>query len=122
MQRILCKYIEKGILDKHISYLRKEFSVRYLEMVRAIKKCMRGVSFFEPKGGLNLWIKLPEAINSQELYERCKEKKVIFSPGTFYYNDGRGQDHIRMSFAASDIDRIWEGISIISMEAEKMRS
>jgi len=122
MQRILCKYIENGILDKHISYLRKEFSVRYLEMVRAIKKCMRGVSFFEPKGGLNLWIKLPEAVNSQELYERCKEKKVIFSPGTFYYNDGRGQDHIRMSFAASDIDRIWEGISVISMEAEKMRN
>ena len=83
MQRILCKYIEKGILEKHVAYLRREFSVRYLEMVRAIKKMLAGAKFFEPKGGLNLWVYLPHGVNSQELYERCREKKVLFSPGTF---------------------------------------
>ncbi|MDD4833951.1 MAG: PLP-dependent aminotransferase family protein [Lutispora sp.] len=122
MQRILCKYIENGILEKHITYLRKEFSIRYLEMVRGVKKCLRGASLFEPKGGLNLWIKLPEGVASLKLYERCKEKKVIFSPGTFYYNDERGQSYIRMSFAATDIEKIWTGISIISLEAEKLRT
>lgn len=121
MQRILCKYIESGILDKHIAYLRKEFSIRYLEMVRAVKKCLRGVSLFEPKGGLNLWIKLPEGVPSQELYERCKERKVIFSPGTFYCSDERGENYIRLSFAAVDIETIWKGISIINLETEKLR-
>jgi len=121
MQRILCKYIEKGILGKHVAYLRKEFSVRYLEMVRAINKMLIGAKFFEPKGGLNLWVNLPQGINSQELYERCKEKKVLFSPGTFYFNDERGQNFIRLSFATTDIDEIWEGISIISMEAENLK-
>lgn len=121
MQRILCKYIEKGILEKHVTYLRKEFSVRYLEMVRAIKKTIRGAKFFEPKGGLNLWINLPDEVNSQELYENCREKKVIFSPGTFYFNDEKGQGYMRMSFAATNIDEIWEGLSIIGNEAEKLK-
>lgn len=121
MQRILCKYIENGILEKHIAYLRKEFGIRYLEMVRAVKKCLRGARLFEPKGGLNLWIRLPEGVRSHELYERCKEKKVVFSPGTFYYNDERGQSYIRLSFAAADIEKIWKGMSIISMEAEKLK-
>lgn len=120
MQRILCKYIENGILDKHIAYLRKEFSVRYLEMVRAVRKCLRGASLFEPKGGLNLWVRLPDGVSSQALYENCRQCKVLFSPGTFYYNDDRGHDYIRLSFAAEDIDRIWKGISIISEEAEKL--
>lgn len=121
MQRILCKYIQNGILEKHLKYLRKEFSIRYLEMVRAIKKTIRGASFFEPRGGLNLWINLPHGINSQELYENCRDKKVIFSPGTFYFNDERGQNYMRMSFAATDIDEIWKGLSIIGIEAEKLK-
>ncbi len=121
MQRVLCKYIEKGILLKHTEYLKKELAIRYLEMVRAVKKCMRGASLNEPKGGLNLWIRLPEGIASAKLYDRCLKKKVIISPGTFYYKDKRGLSHIRISFAGVDIDKIWEGVSIIGLEMEKMR-
>ena len=85
-------------------------------MVRTIK--MAG-QVFEPK--LNLWVYLPHGVNSQELYERCREKKVLFSPGTFYFNDERGENYIRMSFATTDINDIWDGISIISMEAENIK-
>lgn len=122
MQRVLCKYIEKGILEKHTKYLKKELAVRYLEMVRAVRKCIRGASLNEPKGGLNLWISIPKGISSVKLYERCLDKKVIISPGTFYYKDERGLGFIRISFAGVDIDKIWKGVSIIGIEVEKMRT
>lgn len=122
MQRVLCRYIEKGILEKHTKYLKKELAVRYLEMVRAVKKCIRGASLNEPKGGLNLWVSIPKGVSSVKLYERCLDKKVIISPGTFYYKDERGLGYIRISFAGVNINEIWEGVSIIGTEIEKMRA
>ncbi len=122
MQRVLCEYIKDGILERHIKYLKKELAIRYLEMVRAIRKHIRGGSLIEPKGGINLWVKLPEGITSDEIYKRCLEKKVVISPGVFYNKDSMGLSHIRISFSGVDIDKIWEGVSIIGLEAENLKA
>ena len=121
MQRVLCRYIEEGILEKHTEYLRKELAIRYLEMIRAVKRCIKEAVLYEPKGGLNLWIKLPKGISSAVLYDRCLKRDIVISPGTFYYNDERGLKYIRLSFAGVDIDRIWEGVSVIGAEVEYMK-
>ncbi len=121
MQRVLRKYIEEGILKKHTAFLRKELAVRYLEMVRAVKKCIRGGSLTEPKGGLNLWVKLPPGISSMELYKKCMSRKVNISPGVFYFKDMRGLEYIRLSFSIVSLDNIWTGVSIIGNVIESMK-
>lgn len=121
MQRVLRKYIDEGILERHTEYLKKELAVRYLEMVRAIRKFIRGGSLIEPKGGLNLWVKLPEDISSVELYHKCIEKKVVISPGTFYNKGEMGLSHMRISFSGVDIERIWQGVSVIGTEVENIK-
>ena len=122
MQRVLCNYIKDGILEKHTKYLKKELAIRYLEMVRAIKKHIRGGSLIEPKGGLNLWIKLPMGVTSEKLYKRCLQKKVVISPGVFYNRDDMGLFHIRLSFSGVSVEEIWEGISVIGLEIEDIKS
>lgn len=121
MQRVLCEYIKDGILEKHIKYLRKELAVRYLEMIRAVKQYIRGGSLNEPKGGLNLWIRLPEEISSEELYRGCLEEKVVISPGIFYNKDEMGLSHMRISFSGVDSDKIWEGVSVIGFVIENIK-
>ncbi len=122
MQRVLRKYIEEGILKRHTEYLKKELAVRYLEMVRAVRKCIRGGSLVEPRGGLNLWVKLPNGISSVELYDKCMEKKVVISPGIFYTKGEVGLTHMRISFSGVDIEKIWQGISIIGTEVENIKN
>ncbi|MHB1394236.1 MAG: MocR-like pyridoxine biosynthesis transcription factor PdxR, partial [Clostridia bacterium] len=90
MQRVLDMYLRSGIWNKHLEYMKKEYSVRYFEAVRAVKKYLRGASFTQPYGGLNLWVKLPDGISSGELYERCKERKVLFTPGTVFIKTSPG--------------------------------
>jgi len=77
MQRVLDLYLRSGIWNRHLEYMKREYSVRYYEAVRAVKKYLRGASFTQPYGGLNLWIKLPEGVSSGELFDRCKERKVL---------------------------------------------
>lgn len=122
MQRVLDLYLRSGIWNRHLEYMKKEYSVRYYEAVRAAKKYLRGASFNQPYGGLNLWVKLPEGIKAGELYERCRDRKVLFTPGTVFIKGDQGEAHIRISFAGTGPEQITRGISIIGQIMEEMRS
>jgi DNA-binding transcriptional MocR family regulator len=121
MQRVLDLYFRSGIWSKHLEYMKREYSVRYFEAVRAVKKYLRGASFTQPYGGLNLWVTLPEFVSSSELFERCKEKKVLFTPGTVFIKTELGEKHIRISFAGAGPEQITKGISIIGQVMEEIK-
>ncbi|MGE5630323.1 MAG: PLP-dependent aminotransferase family protein [Caulobacteraceae bacterium] len=121
MQRVLDVYLKNDIWNKHIEYMKREYSLRYFEAVRAARKYLRGASFNQPYGGLNLWIKLPENVEAGELCERCKERKVLITPGTVFIRDAEGEKHIRLSFAGAAPEKIIEGIAIIGQVMEDLK-
>ncbi|HYE84422.1 MAG TPA: PLP-dependent aminotransferase family protein [Clostridia bacterium] len=121
MQRVLDLYLRSGIWNKHLEYMKKEYSVRYYEAVRSVKKYLRGASFTQPYGGLNLWVKLPERIGASELHSRCRDRNVLFTPGTVFIKGAEGEGHIRISFAGTGLEQITKGISIIGQVMEEMK-
>lgn len=121
MQRVLDKYLGSSIWNKHIEYMKREYSIRYLEAVRSARKYLRGASFNQPNGGLNLWIRLPEGVCSTDLYNACKERGVLITPGTTYLKDEEGERHIRISFAGVDPEKIPEGMSVIGQVMEGLK-
>lgn len=121
MQRVLDLYLKRNILDEHIKYMKKEYGLRYLEAVRAAKKYLRGALFNQPSGGLNLWIKLPENVNSSQLYELSKQNKVLFTTGTVFLKGQEGEQYFRLSFAAVDVPDITKGIAIIGNAIEELK-
>lgn len=122
MQRVLDLYLSRNILDEHIRYMKKEYGIRYLEAVRACKKYLRGATFSQPNGGLNLWIKLPAEVPSGLLSEKCREKKVLITPGTAFLTGGEGESYIRISFAGVEEADITQGIAIIGSMMEEIRN
>ena len=121
MQRVLDLYLNRNILDEHIKYMKKEYGLRYFEAVRAAKKYLRGALFNQPYGGLNLWIRLPEGIDSSKLYERCKNNMVLITPGTIFLKGKEGEQHIRISFSGVDVPDITKGIAIIGNAIEEIK-
>lgn len=121
MQRVLDLYLNRNILDEHIKYMKKEYGLRYIEAVRAAKKYLRGALFNQPYGGLNLWIRLPEGIDSSKLYERCKKNMVLITPGTIFLKGKEGEEHIRISFSGVDVPDITKGIAIIGNTIEEIK-
>jgi 2-aminoadipate transaminase len=71
-----------------------------------------GCSWTRPLGGLFLWARVPEKINTTDfLQERALKKKVAYVPGVnFYPNADGGFDAMRLNLSYSPPELIVEGI------------
>jgi len=69
------------------------------------------VRWTRPKGGLFLWVTLPDGVDSMDLLKAALEEKVAFIPGTAFYPDGvSGRNAFRLTFATVSPEKIEEGI------------
>src|SRR6202012_3375683 len=67
-------------------------------------------SWTRPRGGLFIWARLPDYIDTSDLLARALREQVAFVPGRAAYLDGRGGSEMRLNFSGvSDAD-IREGV------------
>ncbi len=122
-----------GFLDKHVKLIRKIYRERRDVMLQALKEFFPStVSWTHPKGGLFLWVTLPEGLDMQAIFKSALEQNVAFVPGDSFYarvgqnNVGRNHDgsnkdgqegsrHMRLNFSNAAPDEIREGIRRLSM-------
>lgn len=110
-QMVAYEVIRDGFLEKHVREIRDVYRQRRDAMLAAMEEYFpEEVSWTRPQGGLFLWVKLPEAVDSQELLEKALQEKVAFVPGTAFYADGRGRDAMRLTFATCSTEKIDQGI------------
>jgi len=64
-----------------------------------------------PRGGLFLWVTLPEKLNSTNLMADAIAEKVAFVPGESFHPNGGGTNTMRLNFSCMKPDKIYEGIS-----------
>ena len=96
----------------------------YLEELRGIYRARRDVmleslaqhfppetTWTEPRGGLFLWVTLPDYIDTTDLLARAlEERRVAFVPGRAAFVDGRGGSSMRLNFSGVTEDDIREGV------------
>jgi 2-aminoadipate transaminase len=63
-----------------------------------------------PSGGLFIWARLPDFIDTTDLLARALRENVAFVPGAAAYLDGRGHNAMRLNFSAVDEADIREGV------------
>ena len=69
-----------------------------------------GASWTEPEGGLQLWLELPEPLDSRELYADALRAGVLVSPGFQFHCDGRPSRGLRLSIGSVNEAEIAEGV------------
>jgi 2-aminoadipate transaminase len=70
-----------------------------------------GVRWTRPKGGLFLWVILPDGTDCMQLLKAAVAEKVAFIPGSAFYPDGGGgRNTLRLTFATASPAMIEEGI------------
>jgi DNA-binding transcriptional MocR family regulator len=75
------------------------------------KHAPAGTRWTIPRGGMFVWMVLPESIDASRLVARAAdEHKVLFVPGAPFHTDGTGADTARLSFALSPPEVIEDGI------------
>ncbi|MDI3535199.1 MAG: hypothetical protein PWQ82_1564 [Thermosediminibacterales bacterium] len=113
-QRAFDLYLRKGIWQKHIQYMQKIYKERYKVMSEALENFMpKEIDYHLPEGGLTFWLALPEGCSSNKLYLECREKDVVFVPGSVFYSTQKDSRYFRLSFAAVYPEEIKKGIRIL---------
>jgi 2-aminoadipate transaminase len=67
-------------------------------------------SWTRPGGGLFIWARLPDYIDTTDLLARALRENVAFVPGRAAYLDGRGGSEMRLNFSGVSDDDIREGV------------
>ena len=63
-----------------------------------------------PRGGLFIWVTLPEYIDTTNLLARALAANVAFVPGQAAFFDGRGANSLRLNFSSSSDEDLREGV------------
>ena len=110
-QMVAYEVAKDGFLYEHAKLIRKVYKERRDVMLDTLSEYMpEGVSWTHPKGGLFLWLTLPECLNSQDLFKDAVAEKVAFVPGDSFYAEGGGFNTMRLNFSNACPERINEGI------------
>ncbi len=71
--------------------------------------------FEEPKGGIFLWVKLPDNVDAMQLYQAALKAGVSINPGPEWSVDkAYAHSHIRICFASPTHEEIREGIAVLA--------
>jgi len=111
VQKIIARYLEKGLLEKNLVKTIALYSERRNYMIECFRKYMpEGVTWTEPEGGLFLFVTMPPGIDADRIFRKAIEKNVAFVSGSTFYCNDSGHNTMRINFSFSKPEVIEEGI------------
>ncbi len=111
VQMVAHDICSRGLLRSHVKKVREAYYERRNAMLHAMEEHFpSGVTWTRPQGGLFLWVRLPEQINTTEFLKTALEEKVAYVPGAAFYPDEGGHNTMRLNFSYCRPEIIREGI------------
>lgn len=123
-QMLAYEALKTGFLDEHIRLIRQVYGERRDVMLQALERYFpEGCSWTHPEGGLFLWARVPEWIDTGELMQEAVAARVAYVPGFAFYTDtNRGRNTMRLNFSNAQPAQIEEGIQRLgNLLKEKIR-
>jgi 2-aminoadipate transaminase len=114
-----CMTVEGALRDNLWEHIRAHNAIikRKQDLVCAtLEKNISGldVSWRKPRGGIFVWIKLPDSINMNKLKDLADERAVAYSPGNVFRPDNKEIKYLRLSYAHLPLGDIEEGVKILA--------
>ena len=112
VQMIANDICQRGILRQHVKRLRQAYRQRRDAMLDALEEHWpQETSWTRPQGGLFLWARDPERINTRDFLQKALAAKVAYVPGfAFYPLEEGGHNAMRLNFSNANEEMINEGI------------
>ncbi|MCE9531602.1 MAG: PLP-dependent aminotransferase family protein [Planctomycetes bacterium] len=129
-QYVLNALIENGAYHEQVRYLAGVYRQKRDAMLEALERefsDLPGTHWTSPRGGMFVWLTLPEDINagpSGKLLKECIREGVIYVPGEFGHVGKPGTrptNEARLSYGDASIEKIHEGIKRLRRAVETVR-
>ncbi|WP_248929947.1 PLP-dependent aminotransferase family protein [Paenibacillus hamazuiensis] len=110
-------------LYAHIATIRREYEQRKNHMISLMKQQnWEGVTWLEPKGGMFVWVELPEHIQAEHMLKYAVEEGVAFVPGFAFYATEPKHNTMRLNFTHTDNEQMRIGIDRLSRAMDKVKA
>ncbi len=111
-QMLAYEMVKDGFMDEHIRTIRRVYRERRDVMLAALERYFpEGCSWTHPEGGLFLWARVPEWIDTGDLMAEAVQAKVAYVPGSAFYPDpAHGRNTMRLNFSNAEPVQMEEGM------------
>ena len=114
-QMVLAEYCRDNFAT-HVPQLRVALRKKLDTLMEALAEQFgTAAEFEEPKGGIFLWVKLPNQVDTLKLYQKALAAGVAINPGPEWSVDKAGaKSRMRLCFASPSHAEIREGIAVLA--------
>jgi 2-aminoadipate transaminase len=119
-QMVLAEFCQLHF-HEHVPALRRALRAK-LEILTAALDEQFGTAaeFDDPKGGIYLWVKLPDVVDTLALYRAALKAGVAINPGPEWStNAAHGRSRMRLCFASPSKEEIREGVAVLAEVCRK---
>jgi 2-aminoadipate transaminase len=111
-QMVLAEYCAPHFTT-HVPKLTKVLRAKLDTLMEALNEQFGTAAEFEdPKGGIFLWVKLPDNVDTLKLYQSALAAGVAINPGPEWSTDkAYGKSRMRLCFASPSHEQIREGVA-----------
>jgi len=113
-QYVAAELLKRGVVEKQTRKMIDIYRRKRDLMLEAMETSFpKEAEWNEPKGGLFLWVKMPEGVNTTELLMEAVRLGVGYIPGSNFFADPSITNYIRLNYSFPSEDDIVEGIKIL---------
>jgi 2-aminoadipate transaminase len=112
-QMVVAEYFSQNF-QEHVGGLTQTLHGKLETMVEAVEREFGTAveKMWKPKGGIFLWLKLPDRVDVTKLVAPAAKAGVVFNPGPEWScNPGESKSHLRVCFALPSTDDIRAGVA-----------
>ncbi|MCE5192880.1 MAG: PLP-dependent aminotransferase family protein [Candidatus Cryosericum sp.] len=110
-QYIAYEFISRGWMDEYLEVVRQEYPKKKNAMIAALEKYFpSGCTWTNPEGGLFVWVKTPDNVDTAAIFSEAIAAKVAYVVGVAFYPNRDDNSHMRLNFSAVDPEHITEGV------------
>jgi len=121
-QRIASNFIKGNNLEDHLPFVRKLYKEKRDFMCKCIDKYLPpDIKYTIPENGIYLWLEFDKSVDTEVLFRKARDQKVIIIPGNSFSSRGEkvASNCIRLNFSFSSAEQIEEGIKRIANSLDK---
>lgn len=99
LQQGVADYMADGSFASHLRRQRHDLRVNRDRLIASLHAWPGEVRVSTPKGGLAVWVELPESVDTLAAYTKALEYGVVITPGPLFSVSGQFGNCLRISFA-----------------------
>jgi 2-aminoadipate transaminase len=114
-QMVLAEYCAPHFAS-HVPELRRGLRAKLVTLMEALDEQFgTAAEFDDPPGGIFLWVKLPDQVDTMRLYQSALAAGVAINPGPEWSTDAsHSRSRMRLCFASPTAQEIRDGIAILA--------